>query len=101
MEKDKFSVMCPEKWCIDILRPGRVGMKKHKFDVTYPIALFMETALAPPEHEKYCVDISHPGRNEMHYVTHRSHQMQKHEFIITCPNNLFVESVPAPPELEK
>jgi hypothetical protein len=27
-------------------------MKKHKFGVMCPGALFMETALGPPEHEK-------------------------------------------------
>jgi hypothetical protein len=27
-------------------------MQKHNFGVTCPSALFMETALSPPEHEK-------------------------------------------------
>jgi hypothetical protein len=44
-------------------------IKKHKYGVTCPDALFMETAPGPPEHEKYCVDVSWPGRTRMHYLT--------------------------------
>jgi hypothetical protein len=51
-----------EKLCVDILRPGRIGMhylthisywmQKDKFVVTSPDRLFMETAPGPPKHEK-------------------------------------------------
>jgi hypothetical protein len=51
-------------------------MQKHRFCVTRPSALLMDTAPCPPEHEKYCVDISHPGRTRMQYVTRRSLRMQ-------------------------
>jgi hypothetical protein len=64
-------------------------MQKHKFGDTCPDALFMETALSPPEHEKYCVNASRIRCNRMHYVTHRSHQMQKDMFYITCPDALY------------
>jgi hypothetical protein len=64
-------------------------MQKHKFGVTYPGELFLETALGPPEHEKLCVDVSHPGCTIIYYVAHRSHQMQKHKFGVTCLGGLF------------
>jgi hypothetical protein len=35
-------------------------MQKHKFVVTCPSVLFMETAPSPPEHEKDCVDVLRP-----------------------------------------
>jgi hypothetical protein len=73
-------------------------MQKHKFSVTCPITLLMETTPGPPEHEKYCIDVSRTGHTEKHYMSHRSHQMQKPWFSVTCPNALFVESVPVPPE---
>jgi hypothetical protein len=73
-------------------------MKKHKFGVTCPVVLFVESVPVPPEQEKYCVDISQPGRTGMHYVTHKSHRMQKYNFGVTCPGVLFVESIPVPPE---
>jgi hypothetical protein len=44
-------------------------IKKHKYGVTCPDALFMETAPGPSEHEKYRVDVSRPGRTRMHYLT--------------------------------
>jgi hypothetical protein len=76
-------------------------MQKHKFSITSPITLFVESKLVPPKHEKYCVDVSHHERTGMHYVTRSSHRMQKHKFGITCPSVLFVESVPVSPKNEK
>jgi hypothetical protein len=61
-------------------------MQKHKFDVTCPNALFMETTPVPLEREKQCVDVSRPGGTGMHYVIHRYHWMQKHKFGVSCPN---------------
>jgi hypothetical protein len=85
--------------------------QKHKFGVTFPGALFMETTPGPPEHAKYCVDvlgplehekvcvnISHRGCTRMHYVTHKSQRMYKHRFSVMCPDALSVESVPLRPE---
>jgi hypothetical protein len=43
----------------------------------------------------------HPGPTEIHYVTHRSHQMQKRMFDVTCPGMLFVKPIPVPPKNEK
>jgi hypothetical protein len=76
-------------------------MQKHKFDVTCPSALFVETAPVPLEHEKYCVDVSWPGPTRKHYMTHRSHWMPKHKFDITCPDAILVESILVPLEHEK
>jgi hypothetical protein len=59
-------------------------MQKHKFDITCPDALFLETAPVPPEREKQCVNVSRPGGAAMHYVTRRHHQMQKHKFDVSC-----------------
>jgi hypothetical protein len=64
-------------------------MQKHKFGVTCPRALFMETAPGPPKHEILCVDISRPGRTGMHYVTRISHWMQKYMFGVACPSAVF------------
>jgi hypothetical protein len=72
-------------------------MQKHKFGKTCRDALFMETAMSPPEHEKWCVDVLWPGRTRMHYVTDRSHQMQKHKFSITYTGVVFMETAPGPP----
>jgi hypothetical protein len=44
-------------------------MLKHKFGVTRPSALFIDTAPGPPEHEKLCANVSCPRRTRMHYVT--------------------------------
>jgi hypothetical protein len=51
-----------EKYFVYITHPEHVGihcvtlgshwMQKHKFDVMYPDALFMETTSGPPEHAK-------------------------------------------------
>jgi hypothetical protein len=51
-----------EKWCLDILHPGRTGMhyvthrfhlmQQHNFSVTCPDLIFMETTPSPPVHEK-------------------------------------------------
>jgi hypothetical protein len=76
-------------------------MQKHKFDVTCPITLFLESVQEPHEHAKWCVNVSCPERTGMHYVTRRYHWMQKHKFGVTSPDALFVESVPVPPEQEK
>jgi hypothetical protein len=64
-------------------------MQKHKFDVMCPGALFMESALGPPENERKCIDVSCTGRTCMHYVTRISHRMQKCMFGVTCPDVLF------------
>jgi hypothetical protein len=76
-------------------------MQKHKFGVTCPGALFVESVPVPPEHEQLCVDVSRPGCTRMHYVTHRSHRMQKYKFGVTCPDMLFMKTAPGPPEHEK
>jgi hypothetical protein len=75
-------------------------MQKHKFDITSPSKLFMETALGPPENDK-CIVVLCPDRTGMHYVTHSSHRMQKHKFGITCLNALFMKTAPGPPGHEK
>jgi hypothetical protein len=76
-------------------------MHKHKFGVTCPVVVCVESVPVPPEHEKLHVDDSRLRRNRMHYMTRRSHQMQKHKFGLTCPAALFVESEPVPPENDK
>jgi hypothetical protein len=76
-------------------------MQIHKFGITCPGAIFMETTPGPPDDEKYCVDVSCLGHTEMHSVTHRSHRIQRQKFDITCPGVLLVESVPVPYEHEK
>jgi hypothetical protein len=76
-------------------------MQKHKFSVTFPGVLFMETAPGLPKHKKYRVYISLPGCTKMHYVTCRSHRMQKHKFYVTCLGAFFMETAPGPPEHEK
>jgi hypothetical protein len=75
-------------------------MQKHKFSITCPDALFMETAMGSSKHEKQCVDVSCPECTGMHYVTHRSQWMQKHNSSVTCPISLFLETAPVPPEHE-
>jgi hypothetical protein len=76
------------------------GMQIHKFGVTCPGTLFMETTPGPPDHEKEFVDMSCPGRTGIHDVTHRSHRIQKHKFFIMCPSSLFMETATGPPEHE-
>jgi hypothetical protein len=66
--------------------------QKHKFGLTCPNTLFVESVSVLPENYKQRVDISHPGRTRMHYVTHKSHQTQKQKFGVMCPDALFVES---------
>jgi hypothetical protein len=39
-------------------------MQKHKFGVTCPDSLSMETTPGPPEHKKECVDVSRPEAPE-------------------------------------
>jgi hypothetical protein len=75
--------------------------QKHKFGVTCPSTLFMDTAPGPPEHEKQCINVSCPRRTGMNYVTHKFHRMQKHKFGATCPDVLVMESLPGPPKQEK
>jgi hypothetical protein len=75
--------------------------EKHKFGVSCPDALCMETVPVPPEHEKYCIDVSRPGSTRTHYVTRRSNQMQKHKFGVMCHYALLMEIVPVSPEHEK
>jgi hypothetical protein len=51
-----------EKLCVHVSRPGRTEMhyvtrrshqmQKHKFGVTCPSTLLVESVLAPPEHDK-------------------------------------------------
>jgi hypothetical protein len=50
-------------------------MQQHTFGVTCPNMIFLESVPVPPEHEKLFVDISHPRYTEMHYLTHRSHEI--------------------------
>jgi hypothetical protein len=76
-------------------------IQKHKFGVTCPGALFVESVPIPPEQEKCRVEVSRPGRTTMHYMTYRSHRMQKHKFSVTSPIVLFLESDPVPPEHAK
>jgi hypothetical protein len=76
-------------------------MRKHKFDITCPELLFVQSVPVLPELEKLCIDDLLPGHSEMDYVTHRSHRMQKQKFSVTCPDVLFVKSVLVPPEHEK
>jgi hypothetical protein len=76
-------------------------MRKHKFAITCPEALFVKSVPVLPELEKSCVNDSHLGCTEMHYVTRRSHRMRKQTFSITCPDALFVKFVLVPPEHEK
>jgi hypothetical protein len=76
-------------------------MEKRKFGTMCPGALFLDTALGPPEHEKWCIGVSHPGHIGMHYVTHGSYQMQKQLFRVTSPDALSMETAPGPPEHEK
>jgi hypothetical protein len=52
-------------------------MRKQKFGIMSPEALFVKSVPAPPDLEKYCVDDSLTGCTEMHYVTRRFHRMQK------------------------
>jgi hypothetical protein len=52
----------PEKWCVDISRPGctemhyvtrrSLRMQKHKFGATCHNTHFVESVLVPSEHEK-------------------------------------------------
>jgi hypothetical protein len=76
-------------------------MEKHKFGITCPDTLFVESVPVPPKHEKACVIVSWHGRTRMHYLTHISHCMQKHKFGVTCPIALFMETALGPPEQEK
>jgi hypothetical protein len=69
-------------------------MQKHKFSITCPSVLFVESVPVPPKQKKLCVDVSGPGRTGMHYVTCGTHWMQKHKFGVTCPIVLFVETGP-------
>jgi hypothetical protein len=75
--------------------------EEHKFGVTCPDALFVESAPVPPKHEKLLVDVSWPGRTEMHYVTRRSYGKQKNKFGVRRPGVLFMENASGPPEYEK
>jgi uncharacterized membrane protein YsdA (DUF1294 family) len=76
-------------------------MQKHRFGVTCPSALFVESVLVPPEHEKKCGHISWPGCTIMQYVTHKSHRMQKHKFSVMCLLVLFMETTPGQTDHEK
>jgi hypothetical protein len=75
-------------------------MQKHKFSVTCPDSLFVDTAPGPPEHEKLCVDVSCPGCTRMHYMIRKSHWMQKHKFSMTAPDSLFVETACDDPSMK-
>jgi hypothetical protein len=76
-------------------------MQKHKFYVTCPDVLLMETTSVPPEYEKLCVDVSWRRRTRMHYVNCRSHRMHKHKFDVTCLDIIFMETARGPSEYEK
>jgi hypothetical protein len=96
---------------MDVSRPGCTRMhyvilrshhmQKHKFGITCPGTLFMETAPGPLKHEKECRIVSRPGHSRIHYMTCRFHWMQKHMFSVMSPGALFVLSVWVPPKLEK
>jgi hypothetical protein len=73
-------------------------MQKHKFDVTCPGMLIMETAPDSPKLEKECIDVLQHRFTGMHYVTHISHWMQNHKFGVTCPAVLFMETASGPPK---
>jgi hypothetical protein len=60
-------------------------MLKHKFGITCPDALFVESVPVTSENDKKCVDVLRPGCIGMNYVTHRAHRMQKYKFGVTCP----------------
>jgi hypothetical protein len=75
-------------------------MQKHRFHVTCPDALFMETAPAHPSMKNSASTFHTHGCTGLHYVTHAPHRMQKHKFGITCPAALFMETAPSPLELE-
>jgi hypothetical protein len=76
-------------------------IQKHKFGITCPSSLFVESVPVPPKHEKLRINVLHSGHNKMPYVTCRTHRMQKHKLALTCPVTAFVESVPVPREHEK
>jgi hypothetical protein len=48
-------------------------MQKHKFGITCPDVLFVESVPVPLEQEKRCIDVSRPGRTGINYVTCRAH----------------------------
>jgi hypothetical protein len=73
-------------------------MQKHKFGVTCPSALFINSVLVPAEREEECVDILRRGCTGMHYVTRRSYRIQKYKFSVKCSNKLFMETAPAHPK---
>jgi hypothetical protein len=54
----------------DVIRRS-IRMQKHKFSVTCPDAIFMGSALDPPEHEKKCVTVLCPGCTQKHCMSHR------------------------------
>jgi hypothetical protein len=72
-------------------------MQKHKFGVTCPSSVFVESVSVPLEHEIWCDDFSHPRGTGMHNLTRGSHRLQKHKFGVTCHDAIFVESIPVPP----
>jgi hypothetical protein len=67
-------------------------MQKHKFSITCPSGIFVESMPVPHENEIYCVAVSGPECTRMHYVTHISQRTQKHKFSVTCPDTPFVET---------
>jgi hypothetical protein len=74
---------------------------RHKFGLTCPGALFVESLPVPHEHEKIVHRCFMPRMHRMHYVTRISQWMQKRKFDVTCPVVLFMETAPVPIEHEK
>jgi hypothetical protein len=73
-------------------------MRKEKFGITCPCALFIKTAPGPHEHEKSCINVSFPVRTVIRNMTRISRWMQKYNFCITQPGTLFMETALGPPE---
>jgi hypothetical protein len=104
-------------------------MQKHRFGVTCPDTLFLESVPVPHEQEKLDVKIQvwctvsqrvfsgiHTGPTQARKIvrrrfTPRTHRNAlrgpqiipdaKHKFGVTCPDALFAESAPVPHEHEK
>jgi hypothetical protein len=52
-------------------------IQKHKFSVTCPVTLFLETTPGQPEHEKYCIDVSQPKLMRFLWKPPRAHPSMK------------------------
>jgi hypothetical protein len=76
-------------------------MQKQKFSVTCPDVLFLKSVLVPPEQEKESVNVLSPDAPECTMLPADPSKCKKQKFGTTCPEALFVKSVLVPPELEK